>query len=234
MKLLPLIAVIGTFVMADSLATFADNPTPPDNKEVKTNNVLVDSVQKQIDELTNDIEFLKAENENLEDSLKQRKRELEMLEQSVCDAQKSSQDATGQLLKIGSLFVTIPYESITIDELGKELFANFDPEKHDQYQRAYDMLTNYRKDIESTVAFLKECQTALKAAPNNATTKAVMLDKFKKTDVFNRYANSAGKGTYLAPKLQKIVTLLSSVAPDKDILSELTAIGSELESLLKN
>lgn len=142
-----------------------------------------------------------------------------------------------KMVSIASNFLYIPYEEYSINEIAIPAFKELEgSELFSKYNIRFELLKNYKSDIEMMIEFLTKADDIFKIpyAPIIEDEAKVQCLNFEKSSFCLNYKKYEDwEETYLGKKIRYINYILRNPVKDDQCQNKLKQLKSELESLIK-
>lgn len=200
--------------------------------DLNTLNTENDTLKFQLSKLTQ--MYHKLQSETAEDKRKLSKFEAEVrqLKNDTTKLYSAQREADKRLVNIASNFLYIPYEAFSIEKIAIPAFkAIANSELRNEHNIKYELLCNYRKDVENLLSFINYASTELqKPFVKNAND---IQEQFYSQSFYVTYKNySEWTNTFLGSKMILIEQQLKNFDGNKHKI-DFKSIEQELKNCLK-
>lgn len=191
-----------------------------------------DSLKSQFTAINEKYQKLQVESDECKNKLSKLERDVNLLKSDTTRLYAAQREADKRLVNIASNFLYIPYEAFSIEKIAIPAFkAIANAELRHEHQIKYELLRNYRKDIEDILLFIEYACSELKK-PFVKNAKDVQL-QFHDKSFYRSYQNYRNwADTFLGSKLSLIEKQLNDFDGNQHKV-DFTAIKEELNKCLK-
>lgn len=191
-----------------------------------------DSLILQLTEINEKYQKLLVESNECKNELYNLERDVNLLISDTTKLHMAQREADRRLVNITSNFLYIPYEAYSVEKIAIPAFrAIANAELKDKHQIKYELLCNYRKDIEDIMSFMEYAHSEL-IKPFVKDANDVLL-QFRSKSFYRSYQNYPDwAATFLGGKISLIEKQLHDFDGNQHRV-DFTPIKEELNECLK-
>lgn len=191
-----------------------------------------DSLKLQLSEMSGKYQKLQIESSDDREKLSELERDVKHLKSDTARLYSAQREADKRLVNMASNFLYIPYEAFSIEKIAIPAFkAIASTELKDKHRIKYELLCNYRKDIESLLFFIEYACTELKE-PFVKDANDIQM-QFHNQSFYTSYLNyPEWSDTFLGAKITLIDKQLQDFDGNKHKV-DFSTIKEELNKCLK-
>ena len=174
---------------------------------------------------------LKRQHQSIEDSLRRYKELCDDAQRQIKCLMNRTIKGDKALISMASNFIYIPYEAYSVDSIAIPAYESAQDSKlKQQYEKRYQLLKNYKKNVSETVELLSDIYQETQNPFTSDGHRNELISKITQSRVYARYKEyDDWRNTYLGYMLTEVIGCLENV--EKQVIAQ--KIKAKIDELNK-